>query len=87
MGKKILFMAAAIAVPGGLIALAIAWIGSRPDVQACLLTVWNRVSRSPHAILPNAPSVRVGRVVRVARMPRSERWPFAALPKRRMWGL
>ena len=59
MGKKILILAAAIAVPGGLIALAIAWIGSRPDVQEHLLTLWNRVSRSPRPAQADVPVIRL----------------------------
>ena len=47
MGKKLLILAAAIAIPGGLIALALAWIGSRPDVQERISTLWYRVSRKP----------------------------------------
>ena len=47
MGKKLLILAAAIAIPGGFIALALAWIGSRPDVQEKISTLWYRVSSTP----------------------------------------
>ncbi|MEO6955059.1 MAG: hypothetical protein ABI321_24885 [Polyangia bacterium] len=50
MAKKILLLAAAIAVPGGLIALAIAWIGTRPDMQEKLASLWYRVSRTPRPV-------------------------------------
>lgn len=65
VGKKLLILAAAIAVPGGLISLALAWYGSRPDVQEKLSTLWYRVSRTPRPTRDADPST-------VIRLPRAQ---------------
>jgi len=45
VGKKVLLLVGAFVTPGGLLALALAWIATRPDVQLRIEELFTRAIR------------------------------------------
>ena len=60
MGRKLILLALALVIPGGLFALLLAWIGSRVDVRNMLRmscpTLYRLVTRAPAPVLLAAPT-------------------------------
>lgn len=59
MGKKVLLLVGAFVTPGGLLALALAWIATRPDVQLRIEELWTRAIRRKRPDGKEAPTTPV----------------------------
>ena len=57
MGKKVLLLVGAFVTPGGLLALVLAWIATRPDVQLRIEELFARVIHKIKAGEKEAPTV------------------------------